>query len=532
MDGHGAQRRPGGHDARRRRHARRHGAGRGPHEHPLDRRQRRRQRRARARSGHLRRGGRRPDARRPGVRAPLRPEGGDADGVRGLDVGETLTVVYAQQVTDAPNTVLTNTASVTDRGDDADDAATASVTVVGPPVAQDDEDLENAIGSVVRVPVLDNDRAVSGALVPSSVVLWDAAAGEPAGTELVVEGEGTWRVDTTTGEITFTPQDGFEVDPAPVTYRVSDEDGLTATATVTVGYVPEAVADEDLGNAIGDVVTVDVLANDRGDLDPTSVVLVRGTQRVTELVVEGEGRWTVDPRTGAVTFTPEPDFLTDPAPVTYEVTDSTGDTVSATVTVGYVPDATDDTDLGNTIGETVTVDVLANDAGDMDPTSVVLVDGAYRVTTLVVEGEGTWTVDPATGAVTFTPEDGFTGNPAPVGYEVTDTTGDTVAATVTVTYQPVADPDESRGNELGTPVTVDVLPNDAGALLASTLRLVDPATDERVTTLRVPGEGVWTVDTTAGTATFTPRTASGATRRPCATRRRTPRAARPVRRSS
>ncbi|WP_309133338.1 Ig-like domain-containing protein [Cellulomonas sp.] len=435
---------------------------------------------------------------------PFVPVGGDEDGVRGLDVGETLTVVYEQDVTDAPNTVLTNTASVTDRGPDANDSATATVTVVGPPLAQDDADLENTIGSVVRVPVLDNDTAVSGALVPSSVVLWDAAAGRSAGTELVVEGEGTWRVDTATGALTFTPEDGFLVDPAPVAYRVTDENGLTATATVTVGYVPEAVADEDLGNAIGDVVTVDVLANDRGDLDPASVVLVRGTERVSELVVEGEGRWTVDPRTGAVTFTPEPGFLTDPAPVVYEVTDSTGDTVSATATVGYVPDATDDVDLANTIGDTVTVDVLVNDAGDMDPTSVVLVDGTDRVTTLVVEGEGTWTVDAATGAVTFTPEDGFTGNPAPVTYEVTDTTGDTVAATVTVTYQPVADTDASRGNELGSPVTVDVLPNDAGALLASTLRLVDPVTGERVTTLRVAGEGVWTVDTTAGTATFTP----------------------------
>jgi CshA-type fibril repeat protein len=33
---------------------------------------------------------------------------------------------------------------------------------------------------------------------------------------------------------------------------------------------------------------------------------------------------------------------------------------------------------------------------------------------LVVSGEGTWTVDPVTGAITFTPETGFTGNPTPI----------------------------------------------------------------------------------------------------------------------
>jgi uncharacterized repeat protein (TIGR01451 family) len=435
---------------------------------------------------------------------PFAPLDGDADGARGLDVGETLTVVYTQQVTDAAGTELVNVASVVDRGEQDDNSATSTVTVIGPPVATADEDHGNRIGETVTLPVLANDSATSGALDPASVVLWDADRGVSLGTELVVPGEGTWTVDTTTGDVTFTPEDGFLVDPTPVTYRVSDGHGQTATALVTVTYVPEAADDSSLGHAIGTTVTVDVLANDTGDLDPSTVRLVDGDRHVTTLAVPGEGTWTVDTTTGALTFTPEDGFLLDPTPVTYRVTDTTGDTVRATVTVGYVPDAADDADLDNPLGSTVTVDVLGNDTGDLDPSTVRLLDGDREVTTLTVPGEGTWTVDTTTGAVTFTPADGYVGNPTPVRYVVTDSTGDTTGAQVTVTYQPEATDDAQRDNELGRPVVLDPLGNDAGDLDPSTLRLVDPRTGDLVTTLRVPGEGTWTVDTTTGRVTFTP----------------------------
>lgn len=428
--------------------------------------------------------------------------GEPADGVRGLDVGETLTVVYAQTAAGDPGEVLTNVASVEDRGDGSDNSATSDVVLVAPPTAVDDSDTGNTIGERVVVDVLGNDAGVTSDLDPSSVVLRG-----PSGawvTSLEVPGEGVWTVDPATGAVAFQPEDGFLVDPTPVVYRVADEDGLTATATVVVGYVPAAADDSDLGNAIGDVVTVDVLGNDTGDLDPASVRLVGPSgDRVQRLEVPGEGVWTVDAATGAVTFTPEDGFLVDPAPVTYEVTDTTGDTVAATVTVGYVPDAADDVSRGNTLGEPVRVDVLGNDAGDLDPASVRLVgaDGD-PVTELVVPGQGTWTVDGTTGAVTFTPERGFLGDPTPVRYRVTDPTGDTVTAGVTVTYRPAAADDTRTGNELGKPVTVDVVGNDTGDLDPASVRVVGPD-GSRVTRLDVPGEGRWTVDRTTGRITFT-----------------------------
>jgi uncharacterized repeat protein (TIGR01451 family) len=434
---------------------------------------------------------------------PFAVLGAAPSGSRGLDVGETLTIVSTQTVADAPGAVLANTASVEDRGDPADNAATATVTVVGPPTAVDDADTGNAIGDAVTVDVLGNDSGASAALDPASVVLRDPSGGWV--TSLTVTGEGTWSVDPTTGSVTFRPEAGFLVDPTPVGYRVTDANGLSATATVTVDYVPAAADDADLGHAIGDVVVVDPLANDTGDLVPGSTRLVTSAgDRVTELVVAGEGTWTVDARTGEVTFAPEQGFMVDPSPVTYEVTDSTGDTVAAVITVGYVPDAAADASRGNTVGDAVPVDVLANDAGDMDPTTVRLLDPAgVPVTGLAVPGQGTWTVDARTGVVTFTPEAGFQRNPDPVRYQVTDSTGDTVSAQVVVTYRPVAADDVRTGRTPGEPVTVEVVGNDTGDLDPASVRLVGPSGD-RATLLRVTGEGVWAVDPVTGHITFTP----------------------------
>ncbi len=83
-------------------------------------------------------------------------------------------------------------------------------------------------------------------------------------------------------------------------------------------------------------------------------------------------------------------------------------------------DALDDLSSGNAAGQPVTVDPVVNDpsAGELDPGTVQLrnEDGEW-VTGLTVPGEGTWTVDPATGHVTFTPV-GFTVDPTPVTYRI------------------------------------------------------------------------------------------------------------------
>ncbi|RUQ98267.1 hypothetical protein ELQ94_14780 [Labedella endophytica] len=380
-----------------------------------------------------------------------------------------------------------------------DVSCTFTSTPLAAPVANDDEDLDNVLGAPVTVGVIGND---TGDLDPTTVRIVD---GDSTVTELEVPGEGTWTVDPETGAITFTPEDGFSGNPTPITYEVSDDRGNTATAEVTVAYAPEAADDESLNNALGTPVTVDVVANDLGEIDPTTVGIRNDAgDPVAELVVTGEGTWTVDPTTGAITFTPEDGFSGNPTPVTYEISDTLGNVATADVVVTYVPEAADDESLNNPQGAPVTVGVTGNDLGEIDPTTVGIIDAdGNTATELVVEGEGTWTVDPETGDITFTPEGGFSGNPMPISYEVSDVAGNITIADVMVTFIPKAADDASLDNPLGTSVTVGVTGNDLGEIDPTTVVIID-AGGNPVTELVVEGEGTWTVDPITGAITFTP----------------------------
>ncbi|WP_196250748.1 Ig-like domain-containing protein [Cellulomonas sp. JZ18] len=119
----------------------------------------------------------------------------------------------------------------------------------------------------------------------------------------------------------------------------------------------------------------------------------------------------------------------------YEAQDAAGGTAGAQVVVTYLPRALDDVREGVPAGTPATVDVVGNDRGALDPTSVRLLDASgAEVLTLTVPGEGTWTVDARTGALTFTPAAGFTGDPSPVRYRVSDVEGNPTEAVARVAY--------------------------------------------------------------------------------------------------
>ena len=87
----------------------------------------------------------------------------------------------------------------------------------------------------------------------------------------------------------------------------------------------------------------------------------------------------------------------------------------------------------------VTFNVLADDTSNsgvaLDPSLVRLLDAENNaVTQLTVAGEGVFTVDAVTGAITFTPVSGFTGKSS-VNYRVTDSLGQTATAKYTVTVE-------------------------------------------------------------------------------------------------
>jgi len=303
----------------------------------------------------------------------------------------------------------------------------------------------------------------------------------------------------------------------PLNGTGNDKDGFIATDA------PVANDDTIDGAKIGDPVTIDVLANDTGDIDPTTVKLINPDTNasVTELTVKGEGKWTVDPVTGKLTFTPEDGFTGDPTPVKYTVEDKYGNVSDpAGVTIDYkqpVKAINDFVDAN--IGEAITVDVLANDESinPLDKTSVKIIDNKGNpVTELKVPNEGTWTVDPKTGSIKFTPVRGFTGNPTPIQYTVADSQG-TVSqpAILSINYTgaPVVMDDNVTAN-INEIVKIDVLANDTDSdndINASTVSLVSTVDgaethtndDGNVNEIVVPNEGTWTVDEN-GTVTFDP----------------------------
>ncbi|HOW26550.1 MAG TPA: hypothetical protein PK711_12885, partial [Bacteroidales bacterium] len=169
------------------------------------------------------------------------------------------------------------------------------------------------------------------------------------------------------------------------------------------------------------------------------------------------------------------------------------DTDTHTMEITFLPPiANDDNSTGNTPGVNATLNLLTNDdLGDGSPATVgtTTVDldplTAGVQLTYTVAGEGTWTYDPLTGELTFNPDAGFTSDPTPITYVLTETlTGLTDDAVVTVTYTevpPVANNDSDLGNVPGTDVTINVLANDllsdgSPATVGTTTVDLDPLT--------------------------------------------------------
>lgn len=120
-----------------------------------------------------------------------------------------------------------------------------------------------------------------------------------------------------------------------------------------------------------------------------------------------------------------------------------------TITNVVPPNVANDSLSGQTAGSPATIpNILGNDSSpngglSADSISLVLPSGATNpvtdaqgdITGFTVPGEGTWSLNSSTGALTFTPQAGFAGDPTPITYTVTDATGQPSApATVAIDY--------------------------------------------------------------------------------------------------
>ncbi len=277
-----------------------------------------------------------------------------------------------------------------------------------------------------------NDTATTNEDVPVTIAVL-ANDNDPDGDPLTVTAataaHGTVVVNPD-GTITYTPNGDFNGTDT-ITYTISDGQGGTATASVSVTVAP-----------VNDAPTTDGLANLFDlDSDTVSVPFAAEFQDVDgdTLTFSATGLppgLTIDPATGVVSGTIDPNASTGgPASngvytVTITASDGNGGSVPATFTwtvrnVG--PEANDDA-VTTPEDTPVTIDVLANDVDDDgDPLSVT--NATASTGTVQVNGDGT---------ITYTPPANFNGV-ATITYTIADTDGAFSTATVTVTVSPVND---------------------------------------------------------------------------------------------
>ncbi|MFM0773369.1 YSIRK-type signal peptide-containing protein [Streptococcus suis] len=368
-----------------------------------------------------------------------------------------------------------------------------------------------------------------------------ALKGADATGKVVVDGQGTYTIDATTGAVTFTPVASFTGTATPVTVvasaTITSADGTTATITDEATYTPtveptKIEADDQVsagakGETQTDTIKVTVSTNPNASA-PT-FAFEDGSLTKT---VAGEGSYTIDANTGAVSFTPEAEFIGTATPVTVvaksTLTAADGSTVELSDTATYTP-----TVYGITSNPSTSVDIQGkaqnSPAGSEvfkslnDPTnttngyhSVVIPEkGAYTLEdgslTKTVENEGTYTINPDTGVVTFQPLVTFTGKASGVTIKVTaqavDSEGNTITVTDTDTYTPEVTPVTTSSKDAvsenvqgvtqtGTP-TYEISPE---ANITDKTYALEDGSLEKV----VPNEGTYTVNPTTGEVTFKP----------------------------
>jgi CshA-type fibril repeat protein len=358
---------------------------------------------------------------------------------------------------------------------------------------------------------------------------------------VVVSGEGTYTLNTSTGVVTFAADpDATAGTKTVIRYEVQDITGQKATSTLTPTIPPPPVANNDIKSGAYDTnQIIPILTNDTAGsgatLVPTSVKLCPTTLilsltsscTLTTLTVPGEGTYTVNPD-GTVTFDPLPTFKGTATPVNYVVSDTTGrvDNASITPTVAAPTAPVANPESKSVIpGGTVAFTTLTGTSGlassgvglNASVTCLITPASSPEVCdadgVVVIQGEGTYTLNTSTGVVTFAADPAATaGNKTPITYQVQDITGQKMTSTLTpvLPAPPVGTNDTSTGaydvNQLISPLTNDSATSPA-TLVASSLKLCATTTTANasctLTSLTVPNEGTYTVNPD-GTVTFNP----------------------------
>ncbi len=413
--------------------------------------------------------------------------------VDGMDAGDQLTVTFNYTVLDTGG--LTDVALLTITIDGANDAPVsgndtgtameAGGTLNGTPGA-------DAIGNVLL-----NDTDVDRSDTPElngTIVAIRLGAVEGSGTaglvgsslkglygSLIVDSRGRYRYEVDNANPTVEALNPGDTLSEAFNYTVRDTGGLIDNAVLTLtiaGSNDAPVASDDSGIAkeaggvnndpkTGFNATGNVLANDT-DVDSNDTPSLNGkvtgirTGGVEGIGMAGTVGTGLKGLYGSLTINADGtySYAIDNSNLTverlnvgdqlaesfnYTVSDRGGliDTAVLTITVEGTNDnplASDDFIGRVTSGQSGTIRVIANDT-DIDsnlvPATIKIVGTSNAGDPLVVPGQGTWTVDPVNGDITFTPQEGFVTNPTAILYTIDDEQGATSnPARVDINYDP------------------------------------------------------------------------------------------------
>ena len=275
---------------------------------------------------------------------------------------------------------------------------------------------------------------------------------EDGQTTKTIDKVGTYTV-AKDGTVTFTPDKSFTGEAPAVTVKRVDKNGTPATATYTptvTGVTPTGTPAESTGiqgktqegtptftpgnSEVPITITDEQPAQFVVDGSPVTETEIPATKDGKEV-----GKYTIDPKTGKVTFKPNKDFTGTPDPVTVQAKDANGTPTTATYTPTVTPvtptaEGDKSTGLQGKVQTGTPKFTPGNPEVPMDDeVPATFEDGQ---TTKTIDKVGTYTVA-KDGTVTFTPDKSFTGEAPAVTVKRVDKNGTPATATYTPTVTPV-----------------------------------------------------------------------------------------------
>ena len=378
-------------------------------------------------------------------------------------------------------------------------------------------------------------------------------------TEIEVPEQGTYKIDKTTGQVTFIPKPGYTGTADGITVQATDENGETKDAKYTPKVTPLTVTPENktsknIQGLPQEGTPTFTIPEGVPNASITSRKLVDPSDNTPKdsVTVEGKGTFVID-ETGKVTFTPVPSYTGEVPAIEVEatvtVTNEKNEPATITSKATYTPEIVpvkptaessttsdvqgkvqtssivlDTEETGDDKGKTVNFNKgieqgPKGERTELNPDTLTLLNEAGEEVTSVTTPQGKYELDKANKTITFTPNKDFVGTATPVKVQIKDVNGTKVETTYTPTVievTPIGKDSATTGPQ-GIAQTSPIVFNQKDEsdnttvnfetgherveLKQDTLTLVN-GNGEKVTTITVPAVG--TYELKDGAITFTP----------------------------